>query len=317
LSFAIANTLLVSQACAQDITVTPPIGGGFVVNSGNFIVSSLPTAITQTTALCFNVVNGLVGPCAPGALIGPTGPAGATGAVGDTGATGVIGATGNSGPIGATGAASTVAGPTGTTESSGITGSTGATGATGASSTIDGPQGATGPAGVTGNTGSTGATGAASTVAGPAGTTGAIGPTGPGATVSTGAAPVGIPFTMSRHTVSAAGLYSNPVASVAANAPTALDTVTAPTACKPSLTIYSDVPVSTTFNLYSVIASSTSVAVTVGSIIMACTAPAACGSVASQCNVTAASNVPAGTMLTLFHSSVTSFYGYSLAFSCQ
>ncbi|MBS0590941.1 MAG: hypothetical protein JSR65_09935 [Proteobacteria bacterium] len=130
LSFAIASLLLPFAANAQNVTITPPSGGGFVVNnaanaaqlkidaSGNLFLAVLLSAPSQTSAVCYNTANGQVGPCA-------TFPTGATGATGATGPAGATGATGSTGPVGATG----IAGPTGAT---GVTGPTGATGVTGA-----------------------------------------------------------------------------------------------------------------------------------------------------------------------------------------
>lgn len=138
LYFAIAAALFAAPALAQNVTVTEPSGGGFVVNSaanaplftidanGNLTIANIATAATQTTPLCFSGT-GVLGPCAAGSNVGPTG---ATGATGPTGATGATGATG---PIGITGA-------------TGSTGPTGLGGAVGA----QGPTGPTGPAGPAG-----------------------------------------------------------------------------------------------------------------------------------------------------------------------
>ncbi|MEO7935040.1 MAG: exosporium glycoprotein BclB-related protein [Dokdonella sp.] len=202
LAFAILQTLSIAVVHAQDVTVTPPTGGGFVVDNGvtplfaidavgNLSIANLGTAATRSSPVCFEVATGAVGPCSNAGLIGPTGATGSTGPMGPVGPTGATGDFGPTGATGATGAASTIAGPTG------VTGATGATGAAGADSTIAGPTGATGvagPPGITGPTGATGvtgATGAASTIAGPTGATGvngATGVTGPtGATGATGA----------------------------------------------------------------------------------------------------------------------------------
>ena len=176
LLLAIAEALTTSLAGAQNVTVTPPAGGSFVVNNasslpvltvdanGNVIVAKLGVATAQSSPLCFNSVSGALGPCSGGGLVGPTGPTGATGATG---------------PAGATGAASTVAGPTGATGPAGSTGATGAVGATGATGAqgIQGITGATGATGATGLTGATGATGAQG-IQGLTGATGATGPTG-------------------------------------------------------------------------------------------------------------------------------------------
>jgi hypothetical protein len=54
LAFAIANALNLSGALAQDVTVTPPGGGGFKVQSGNLTVSGLPAATQQVSPVCFD-----------------------------------------------------------------------------------------------------------------------------------------------------------------------------------------------------------------------------------------------------------------------
>lgn len=213
LAFTILQTLSIAAVQAQDVTVTPPSGGGFIVDdglsplfaidaAGNLTIANLAAAATQTNPICFEVATGAVGPCSNAGLVGPTGatgpmgpigPIGADGVTGATGATGLAGVTGATGAIGATG----LAGPTG---ADGVTGATGFAGPTGATGAV----GAIGPTGATGSNGVTGATG----FAGPIGATGAIGAVGPtgatgvdgatGATGATGAAGAGsgaiIPF---------------------------------------------------------------------------------------------------------------------------
>jgi len=193
LSAAVISALFLAEAQAQDVSVTPASGGGFVVNnsagapqfsidaSGKFLLPALAAAPVQSSALCFNSVGGQLGPC--GALAGgATGPAGPTGATGATGSTGPAGAAGSAGATG-------VAGPAGTTGATGSTGPAGAAGATGATGPvgiqgIQGVTGATGPTGAIGATGSQGVTG----VTGAAGNTGATGPNGStGAQGTTGA----------------------------------------------------------------------------------------------------------------------------------
>ncbi len=201
LTFAILQTLSIAAVQAQDVTVTPPAGGGFVVNNGvaplfaidaagNLSIANLGAAATRTSPVCFEVATGAVGPCSNAGLVGPTG---ASGPAGPTGSAGPTGATGDLGPTGATGAASVIPGPTGAAGSTGATGATGFTGATGAASSIAGPTGATGVSGPTGPTGATGATGAASVIPGPPGPPGVdgipgtVGPMGPiGPTGATG-----------------------------------------------------------------------------------------------------------------------------------
>ena len=197
LSVAVAASLslVVSRAQADDVTVTPPAGGGFVVvkpgtnaaalqvgADGNVALPAAPSvALPQDSPLCFGSTDGMLGPCDNGVLIGATGPAGPTG---PTGATGATGATGDAGAIG-------VAGATGATGATGAAGATGATGATGAmgvtgATGVTGAMGPTGPSGPTGSVGPTGAAGDAGAI-GPTGVAGADGAMGPtGATGTTG-----------------------------------------------------------------------------------------------------------------------------------
>lgn len=196
LYLAVVATLSAAPTFAQNVTVTQPAGGGFVVNSaanaalfaidanGNLTIANLATAAQQGTPLCFSG-SGLLGPCVPGSNVGPTGPTGPTGATGPTGTTGAqgiqgpTGATGTTGPAGAAGPTGPtgIAGPAGVTGPTGATGPAGAAGPTGATG-IAGPAGATGPTGVTGPAGPAGPTGATG-IAGPAGATGSTGTTGP------------------------------------------------------------------------------------------------------------------------------------------
>jgi hypothetical protein len=209
---AISNALACAAAFAQDVTVTPPVGGGFAVNNasnvalfkidanGNLAIAGLGGAVAQASPVCFDTVSGLVGPCATGGLVGPTGATGAAGPAGAMGATGPQGSTGPTGAAGATGVGA--AGTTGATGAAGPAGATGATGAQGSTGTVGatGPQGAAGVTGATGAQGATGASGAtgaqgavgatgATGAQGPVGATGAQGSVGPaGATGATGAA---------------------------------------------------------------------------------------------------------------------------------
>lgn len=102
----------VQMALAADVTVTPPIGGGFVVKdasnaqerfkvqeSGVVTVPGLPSAAPGNTVLCFDNGTGRMGPCATGVAVGATGPAGAAGAIGATGPAGSAGAGLNTGSI--------------------------------------------------------------------------------------------------------------------------------------------------------------------------------------------------------------------------
>ena len=198
LAFAIIATFAVaSLAHADDVTVTPPSGGGFVVQSpsaqalfsidanGQLSIANLDAAPAQVTPLCYEGSSGVVGKCAGGGAVGPTGPTGAIGPTGPMGAPGETGATGSAGPTGPTGV-SGLAGATGATGAQGPAGPTGIAGPTGATGEI-GPVGVTGPTGAYGPTGATGDVG-------PAGVTGPAGPTGPtGAPGSSGGGTI-IPF---------------------------------------------------------------------------------------------------------------------------
>lgn len=165
ISLAIAGVLGTGSmtSLAQDITLTPPTGGGFEVRTtpgaalrvnanGTVAIPQVPFAASANTVLCFGAANGVLGPCAAEALTGATGATGAIGATGPAGATGGIGATG---PVGATGSA----GATGATGVTGSAGSIGATGVTGATGSI-GATGVSGAVGAIGPTGATGASGA-------------------------------------------------------------------------------------------------------------------------------------------------------------
>jgi hypothetical protein len=190
--------LLGTPALAADIALTPPNGGGVVLNAApgtpalrvspaGVQLPGLPgTSATFQQVVCRDAT-GVVGNCDPAAVTGPrgaTGATGATGARGEAGATGPAGTTGSAGPTGPAGATGSAGatGPAGATGSvgatgpAGVTGSTGVTGPAGATGAI----GATGPAGATGPVGATGPAGAAGPVGttGPAGATGAAGPQG-------------------------------------------------------------------------------------------------------------------------------------------
>src|SRR6185437_6202380 len=165
---------------------------------------------------------------------------------------GAAGATGATGPTGSAGA-------TGATGRTGSTGSTGSTGATGA----NGPAGPTGPAGV--------------------GTVGATGPTGPAGSGGTGASPTSIPLSYGSHTSSAS--FWNPVNSLqqVTNASTTL--VIAPTACKPSMTIYSWMTGSPSVNLYPATIAAGGTAPATGTSIMSCSPPAYSSGSPQSCTI--------------------------------
>ena len=166
---AISGALFATvPAFAQNVTVTQPAGGSFVVNSaasaplfaidanGNLTIANLAGAAQQGTPLCFSGA-GVLGPCVPGSNVGPTGPTGPAGAIGPPGAPGIPG------PIGPPGLPGTP-GPMGPPGPAGLPGTPGPMGPPGLTGT-PGPMGPPGPPGLAGAAGATGATGAT----GPAG----------------------------------------------------------------------------------------------------------------------------------------------------
>ena len=253
------------------------------------------------------------GPTGATGPLGPSGPAGATGAASTVaGPTGVTGLSGPLGPAGATGASGPL-GPVGASGPSGPLGPAGATGASGPLGPVgaSGPSGPLGPAGVTGASGplgpagATGATGAASTVAGPtgpmgfpgspgpAGTSGATGATGPAGAAGSGGAPVGILYALTAHTTAAPNwsVSSSIQATVGGFSSTVL--TVAPTACKPSMTVFPAMSGATTFNLNTATVAAGSTTPTVGSTILSCTS----SNGTSSCSMTASANVGVGTLL--------------------
>ncbi|MDR0225478.1 MAG: hypothetical protein LBI66_03570 [Burkholderiaceae bacterium] len=133
-------TATMGTAWAADIVLTPPAGGGVLINSGtgspalrvgptgSVDLPGLPaTAASLTSPVCHDAA-GALGRCDPASVgMGPTGPAGPAGATGATGATGTAGTAGPAGAAGPTGAT----GATGPEGQPGVAGPTGATGATG------------------------------------------------------------------------------------------------------------------------------------------------------------------------------------------
>lgn len=103
-------------ALAADVTITPPSGGGVVVN-GPVKMPAVPTQAQQSDKVVCIASSGALGPCP--ASYGATGPTGATGATGPAGPQGPTGPTGAQGP----------AGPQGSAGPAGPQGATGATGA--------------------------------------------------------------------------------------------------------------------------------------------------------------------------------------------
>ena len=165
IGLAIATALAAAPAFAQNVTVTQPAGGSFMVNSavnaplftidanGNLTVANLAGAAQQGTPLCFSGT-GVLGPCVPGSNVGPTGPTGPAGPIGPPGAPGTPGTPGPIGPPGPPGAPGTP-GPIGPPGPPGAPGTPGTPGPIGP----PGPPGSPGAAGATGATGPTGPAG--------------------------------------------------------------------------------------------------------------------------------------------------------------
>lgn len=132
----------VTPALAADVTITPPSGGGVVIN-GPVTMPGVPGSTGQSDVFVCAATTGELGPCSA-----PTGPTGATGATGVTGPTGATGATGDAGATGATGPAGDP-GATGATGPQGLVGPMGPQGPAGA----QGPEGPMGPMGPQGPAG--------------------------------------------------------------------------------------------------------------------------------------------------------------------
>ena len=95
---AIVGMLLTTSVLAQNVVVTPPSAGDFVIGSGHLIVSDLNAATVQVSPVCFDAGTGTFGPCTPGSNIGPAGPQGPIGPAGPTGPSGASGPAGPQGP---------------------------------------------------------------------------------------------------------------------------------------------------------------------------------------------------------------------------
>ena len=251
---------------------------------------------------------GPTGPQGTAGATGPAGPTGPSGTAGTAGATGPAGPTGPQGPSGAAGATGP-AGPTGPQGPSGAAGATGPAGPTGPQGP-SGAAGATGPAGPTGPQGAQGLPGST----GLTGPTGPQGPTGPAGSGGTGATPTGIPLILAGHTGGVA--WNNPASSSSSGTLTGQVSTIAPVACKPSMTIYSWAPANTVWSLLAVTPSTTTSIWTAGSPIISCTTTASDG---AQCSITAGSNVPAGTIMSLSSGSgaAPGGGGFFNTFSCQ
>ena len=224
----------------------------------------------------------------------------------------------------------------------GATGATGATGDIGA----EGPTGATGPTGPTGATsGGLAAVWSSSSVSYTTGelvthnnnlfvalvdhtsstsyepgTNGGVGYWA-GVSLGSGAAPAGIPYSITSHLVINSSLdYGSPTSSTQAVALGSITTAMAPTACTPSFTIYSYVPFSETFTLHEVTGAGLNT-FTLGIAVpgASCTASSWSSDAAITCSAKASGTVPAGTLLTMVPETVTSSgtEAYMMAFSCQ
>jgi hypothetical protein len=258
-------------------------------------------------------------------ILAATGTVGATGPTGPTGLTGAMGATGPAGATGATGAG--VAGPTGAVGPTGATGANGIAGPTGANGIagptgangIAGPTGAAGPVGAAGPKGATGATGAN----GLNGSNGATGPTGPAGNGGTGAVPLGLPYSVNGHNLSGSQEYFNPVSTnnTTAVAFSAISTTYVPTACTPSMTIYSNSTSTVEWVLQAVVPSTGTQSWTAPTT-PATTASALVGTYCtttgvSSCSVTGTGKLTVGTYITINTSLVPAAGGAAIAFSCQ
>ncbi len=123
--------LVGSPALAADIVLTPPNGGGVLLNSApntpalrvgpaGVQLPGLPnTSATFQQVVCRDAT-GVVGNCDPAAITGPRGATGATGATGAPGATGAQGEAGATGPAGPQGVQGTT-GPAGVQGPVGLT----------------------------------------------------------------------------------------------------------------------------------------------------------------------------------------------------
>lgn len=131
--------LLVEPAVAADISLTPPPGGGVVINSSantpalkidpsGVQLPGLPTAPATFPSVVCHDSTGVLGGCDPATTAGPQGvpgPAGVQGPRGDAGAAGAAGAEGPKGDKGDSGAT----GPVGPQGPAGPQGAAGAPGA--------------------------------------------------------------------------------------------------------------------------------------------------------------------------------------------
>jgi hypothetical protein len=139
-----------------------------------------------------------------------------------------------------------------------------------------------------------------------------------GISIGTGANPIGIPYTVAGHLFANSIYYYSPTGNQSSTL-TDLGTAIAPTACAPSMTIYSYVPLAETWTLGSVTPTSSSNTWPLGSSLASCTTSPASGSTPQTCSTTALSQVNAGTIMTIYGSAALSsgYAGLLIAFSCQ
>jgi len=144
-----------------------------------------------------------------------------------------------------------------------------------------------------------------------------------GVALGSGNSPRGIPYSTAVHDfIAGAGtaLYFPPGANSGTEdtSITTSDIVIAPTACTPSMKIYSYSSASATFTLYSVTMSTDNDStLSVGSMIASCNAGASSANSPTTCTVTASAAVSAGTVMTLSAPSPpSSNAAFFSAFSC-
>ena len=282
------------------------------------------TPPTNTTYWTLFLPSGATG--STGAM-GLQGATGYTGTTGQQGATGATGATGQQGATGSTGAAGTVAYQgvysSGTTYTQNavvsdssyynsyvslVANNTGhALPASGsntywavlASQGAQGLQGAQGPQGATGPTGNTGTTGS-----------------GSGAN-ATGSSPSGIPYTVSSHIANTSLRYWNVASSYDfAGSINGSNSLVVPTACTPSMTLYTTYPSGLLLTVETVTFSGGGGSD--GSPVLQCTtstSPASNG--LYGCSTTASSTLSAGSLLTGKPANLGSAYPAWVAFSCN
>lgn len=131
-----------------------------------------------------------------------------------------------------------------------------------------------------------------------------------------GASPAGIPYSVSGH--NGLSTYQGPTGGVATSAILTVAAV-APTACKPSMTVYNYSGSTTTYNLCQVSVSGSTLSLSSTALLSFTMASATNGATGSA---TVSSSVPAGTLMTVVAGScsspvATGGAGFVLAFSCN